>query len=68
MAKQLMSRTEKTRVDSEEEALEMIEDAKDSQAKDGYTLTKSSYVMKTKKSKGEILDLWFVVSIEKTFE
>lgn len=67
MAKQLMSRTEKTRVDSEEEALEMIEDAKDSQVKDGYTLTKSSYVMKTKKSKGEILDLWFVVQIEKTF-
>ena len=67
MAKQLMKTTDVWRVDTEEEAMEMIEDAKDSQTSGGYTLTKSSYVMKTKKSKGEITDMWFVVSTEKTF-
>jgi hypothetical protein len=30
-------------------------------------LTKSGYVLKTKKSKGEIIDTWAVVTIEKTF-
>ena len=40
---------------------------KDNQIKEGYSLTKSSYVMKTKKSKGEIVELWYVCSIEKTF-
>lgn len=67
MASQLMKRTEVYRVDSEEEAVSMIEDAKDSQINGGYTLTKSGYVVKTKKSKGEIIDTWMVVTTEKTF-
>ena len=67
MAKQLLKTTDVYQVDTEEEVMEMIEDAKDSQIKNGYTLTKSSYIMKTKKSKGEITDLWYVLSLEKTF-
>jgi 3-dehydroquinate dehydratase len=67
MAKQLLKTTDVYQVDTEEEVMEMIEDAKDSQIKNGYTLTKSAYTMKTKKSKGEITDLWYVLSLEKTF-
>ena len=67
MAKQLLKTTDVWRVDSEEEAVEMIEDAKDSQSSGGYLLTKSGYTMKTKKSKGEIVDCWYVCSTEKTF-
>lgn len=67
MARQLMKTTDVWRVDTEEEAMEMIEDAKDSQISGGYTLTKSGYVLKTKKSKGEIIDQWMVVTTEKTF-
>lgn len=67
MAKQLMKTTDVWRVDTEEEAIEMIEDAKDSQTKGGYILTKSGYVIKTKKSKGEIIDMWTVVTTEKSF-
>lgn len=67
MASQLLKRTEVYRVDSEEEAMSMIEDAKDGQMNGGYTLTKSGYVVKTKKSKGEVIDMWMVVTTEKTF-
>lgn len=45
----------------------MIQEAKDNQARSNYTLTKSSYVMKTKKAKGEIIDLFYLVSIDKAF-
>ena len=67
MARQLLKTTDVWRVDTEEEAMDMIEDAKNHQISGGYTLTKSSYIMKTKKSKGEITDLWYICSTEKTF-
>jgi len=67
MSRTLLKHTDVYRVDAEEEAIKMIEDCKDGQFKEGYTLTKSSYVYKTKKSKGEIVDSWYVVSTEKTF-
>ena len=63
----LLSATEKYRVDNEDEAVKMIEKAKDESLTEGYTLTKSSYVIKTKKSKGEIVDSWAVCTLEKTF-
>ena len=65
--KTLLSTTEKYRVDNEDEAVKMIEKAKDESLTEGYTLTKSSYVIKTKKSKGEIVDSWAVCTLEKTF-
>ena len=68
MARLLTKQTDTYRVDTEEEAVNMIQDAKDSQIKGGYTLTKSSYIMKTKKSKGEIIDSWFIVALEKSYE
>lgn len=64
----LLKTTDVYRVDNEEDAVKMINDAKDTAAMNGYTLTKSSYVVKTKKSKGEIIDSWCIVSLEKTFD
>ena len=63
----LLKTTEQYRVDNEDEAVKMIEKAKDDALNEGYTLTKSSYVIKTKKSKGEIVDMWAICNLEKTF-
>lgn len=63
----LMKTTDVYRVADEEEAVTMINDFKDKQIDGGYTLTKSGYVLKTKKSKGEIVDSWAVVTVEKSF-
>lgn len=68
MARQLLKTTDVYRVDTEEEAMTMIENAKNEQISGGYSVTKSGYTMKTKKSKGEIVDISFRVSIEKTFD
>lgn len=60
--------THKFRKPNEEAAIKAIEEYKDNQAAEGYTLTKSGYVLKTKKSKGEIIDSWAVVTVEMNFE
>ena len=63
----LLKTTDVYRVDNEEEAVQMIERVKNESLTEGYTLTKSGYVLKNKKSKGEIIDSWAVVTLEKTF-
>ena len=68
MARQLLKTTDLYLVDTEEEAMAMIEEAKDGQVQGGYSVSKSGYTMKTKKSKGEIVEITFRVSIEKTFD
>lgn len=65
--KMLMKTTDVYRVNDEEEAVKLIAEFKDKQIEGGYTLTKSGYVLKTKKSKGEIIDAWAVVTVERTF-
>lgn len=65
--KMKMKETEVYRVDNEEEAVQMINEYKDRQLTEAYTLSKSGYVIKNKKSKGEIIDTWAIVTIEKTF-
>lgn len=67
MTSMLLKTTDVYRVDDEKDAIEMIENFRDAAITDGYTLSKSGYVMKTKKSKGEIVDSWCIVTIEKTF-
>ena len=64
---QLIKRVEEYRVESEEEAVALIQKFKDNQITNGYEVTKSGYAMKTKKSKGEIIDSWFIVSITMNF-
>ena len=68
MAQLLMKTTDVFRVDTEEEAMAMIEEAKEKQASGGFSVSKSGYVLKTKKSKGEIIDSWYICTIERTFE
>ena len=67
MAKMLLKTTDIYRVDDETEAVEMIQNYKNNQITDGYILTKSGKKKKNKKAKGEIIDSWAVVTIEKTF-
>ena len=62
MAKYLLNVTEVYRVDREEEAIQMIQDAKDSSE---YTLIKQSYTYKERKQKGEIVDAWWRVTLTK---
>ena len=57
--RQLLKTTDTYRVETEEDAMNLIQEFKDNQNVDGYTVTKSGYVLKTKKSKGEIVELYF---------
>ena len=65
---ELITRIETYKVSSEEEALKLIEKFKNAAGAEGYEVTKSGYVMKTKKSKGEIVDLWYNVTITCNYE
>lgn len=68
MAVQKIKETISWRVNDESEAIELIEDYKAKQFTDGYTVNKSGYVLKTKKSKGEIIDQYYIVSIQFDFD
>ena len=63
----LLKRVEEYRVDAEQDAIDLIDKFKEQQSGGGYEVTKSGYVLKTKKSKGEIIDSWYVVSITMNF-
>lgn len=60
--KYLINVTENYRVSSEDEAIEMIEKAKDNPE---YTLLKYSNVYKERKQKGEVVDYYWKVSLTK---
>lgn len=64
---ELTKMTKVYRVADEEEAVQVIEQFKNNQLAEGYTLTKSGYVLKNKKSKGEIIDSWAIVTVEQSF-
>ena len=55
MSRYLLEVTEKYRADTENEALQMIQDAKESSQ---YVLKKQSYTYKEAKQKGEVVDCW----------
>ena len=65
MAKYLTTVTETYRVDSEDEASRLIEEAKKSNQ---YTLAKYSSQYKERKQKGEVVDAWHRVTLHKVFE
>lgn len=64
MNKYLVSATEVYRVDNEENAAALIDEAK---AETKYILAKYSSVKKEKKAKGEIVDEWYQVTLVKKF-
>ena len=64
MSSYLIKVTEQYRCDSETEAKNLIDEAKQNHQ---YTVTKSSSEIKTTKQKGEIIDEWRRVLITKEF-
>ena len=64
MNKYLVSATEVYRVDNEESAAALSDEAK---AETKYILAKYSSVKKEKKAKGEIVDEWYQVTLVKKF-
>lgn len=65
---ELLKETKVWRVSNEDKAVELINQYKASSLTEAYIITKSGYVIKTKKSKGEIVDSWAVVTIEFSYE
>lgn len=61
----LIERTEKYVVDSEEEAIQLIQTSKQDAEKNGYVLGATGYTYKTKKAKGEIIGEAWVTTIKK---
>lgn len=63
---ELLKETKTYRTETESEAIRFINSEKENA--NGYVITKSGYTMKTKKSKGEIVEAWFIVVIEYSYE
>lgn len=61
----LIEQTEKYVLDAEEQAIALINAAKEAAQKEGYVLGASGYTYKTKKAKGEIIGEAWVVTIKK---
>lgn len=59
----LLKETIEMRADSENEAKEVIESYRKNSVEKGYTIGAAGYTVKTKKSKGEIIDTAFIVKI-----
>lgn len=62
---ELLKRTEEYKVNNEAEAQALIEQAKRDPNGEGYELTSYKMVKKDKKSKGEIIDSWVIVTLVK---
>lgn len=70
MNKQLKTETLVFKVDSEQLAMDTIEEYKNNQSVEGYTLTKYNTIYKSKKDRktGEIVDEYWLVSVTKEYE
>ena len=62
---ELLKRTDDYRVNDEAEAEALIEKAKTDPNNEGYELTSYKMVKKNKKSKGEIIEEWIIVTLVK---
>jgi hypothetical protein len=62
--KYLLNTTEIYRVETEEEATELINEAK---RDSNYILSKYSSVKREQKAKGEVIDEWYKVTLVKSF-
>ena len=60
----LIEVTEKIVVDTEDEAIQLIDRARNDSS---YELKKSGYVAKTKKSRREVIATWFTVTLVKSY-
>jgi dsDNA-specific endonuclease/ATPase MutS2 len=62
---ELLKRTEELKVYTEEEAQELINRAKLDPDNEGYELKQYKMVKKEKKSQGEVIDEWVIVTLVK---
>lgn len=62
---ELCKRTEEFRVNNEAEAQALIDQAKKDPEGEGYELVSYKMVKKDKKSRGEIVDSWIIVTLVK---
>lgn len=61
----MLKQVDEMKVYTEEEAKNLIEKYKEKAREEGYEVIKSSSTLKEKKTRGEITDAWYVVSITK---
>lgn len=65
---ELCKKTEEWRVNNETEAQALIDQAKKDPEGEGYELVSYKMVKKDKKSKGEIIDEWVIVTLVKKWQ
>ena len=65
MEYEIMKQTDEIMVETEEDAKALIEDFKQKAAENGYEIASYSSTKKEKKSKGEVIDEWWIVKIVK---
>ena len=68
MVKQLIQQSWKWIVDTEDDAVALIEEYKDKANKEGYFVKKGNYTAKVQKSKGEIVGITYIVEIVVTYD
>lgn len=56
------------RVQTENDAIALIEDLKAKQNAEGYEVVKNGYDRKQKRQKGEVIDEYWLVTISRVFE
>jgi len=62
---EIMKQTDEIRVDTEEEAKALIENFKAQADANGYEIVSYTSTLKEKKSKGEVIDSYYIVKIVK---
>ena len=65
---QLLTEVKTMRVADEDAAISLIEKFKQAASSHAYEVTKSAYVMKTRKSKGEVVDMWYIVTVTLNYD
>lgn len=64
----LLRQTQILKVNTEDQAVALIEQEKKGQTQGGYQIGKSGYQYKQKTAKGEIIAQWYLVTVQKDFE
>lgn len=62
---EIQKQTDEIRVETEEQAKGLIENFKQKAREEGYEITSYTSTLKEKKSKGEIIDSYYIVKIVK---
>lgn len=62
---ELMKQTDEIKVGTEDEAKALIESFKEKAASEGFEITSYTSTLKEKKSKGEVIDSYYIVKIVK---